>query len=88
LKTYNNKIGGLNNAQLKASIVVNNLYLGIEGTKTNFDNIRQFLFKLQGKEREQDEINELDQLDRELIKQAPTCKLRNQYYFTYFYSWH
>lgn len=86
MKTYNNKIGGLNNAQLKASIVVNNLYLGIEGTKTNLDNIRQFLFKLQGKEREQDDDNDLDQLDRELIKQVPTCKLRNQFNFIYFYS--
>jgi hypothetical protein len=83
LKTYNNKIGGLNNAQLKASIVVNNLYLGIEGTKTNLDNIHQFLFKLQGKERDQEEDNEMDQLDRELIKQAPTCKFRNQYHYIF-----
>ena len=69
------KIGGLNNAQLKPAIVVNNLYLGIEGTKTNLDNIRQYLFKLQGREVSQDD--ELDQLEKEMNKRAPICKLRN-----------
>lgn len=82
MKTYNLKIGGLNNAQLKANIVVNNLYLGIEGTKTNLDNISQYLFKLQGREVSQED--ELDQLEKEMQKRSPICKLRNEFTFTIF----
>lgn len=79
MKTYNQKFGGLNNAQLKAGIVVNNLYLGIEGTKTNLDNIREYLFKLQGREVGQED--ELDQLEKEMQKQSPSCKLRHEFTF-------
>jgi ribosomal protein S2 len=66
------KIGGLANSKLKPAIQVNNLYLGIEGTKTNLENIRQFLEKLQGTD--QSKNDEFDQLEKELNKHTPACK--------------
>ena len=35
---------------MKPTIVMNNLYLGIEGNKTNFDNMKAYLDKLAGKD--------------------------------------
>ena len=72
LKAYSLKIGGLANSKLKPAIQVNNLYLGIEGTKTNLENIRQFLEKLQGTD--QGKNDEFDQLEKELSKHTPACK--------------
>ena len=72
LKTYGSKIGGLSQAQLKPGIVIPNLYLGIEGTKTNIQNIKEYLLKLQDKEARA--VSEYDQLEKELMKQAPVGK--------------
>lgn len=69
LKAYSSKIGGLGALRLKPTIVLNNFYLGIEGTKTNLENIRQYLDKLQGSE--DDSNNAYDQLEKELMRQAP-----------------
>lgn len=70
LKEYSSKVGGLPKGQLKSGIVINNLYLGIEGTQTNLDNIRQYLIKLEGKDIKPSE--DYDQLEQELIKHAST----------------
>lgn len=73
LKAYSNKIGGLIGTQLRPGIVANNLYLGIEGNKTNMDNIKQFLIKLQGGGTQRND--DYDQLEKELMKQTPgICK--------------
>ena len=68
LKAYSLKVGGLTQAQLKPGIVINNPNIGIEGNRTNLDNIKQYLLKLEGREPRPTE--EYDQLEKELIKQT------------------
>lgn len=70
MKDYSSKIGGLPKGQLKPAIVTNNFYIGVEGTQTNLDNIRQYLGKLEGADSKPSE--DYDQLEQELIKHAST----------------
>lgn len=55
--------------QLKPGIVINNLYLGIEGTKTNINNIKEYILKLQGRDKQNN--HEFDELEKELMNQVP-----------------
>lgn len=71
LKAYERKLGGLSSSQIKPNIIINNLHLGIEGSKTNVQNIKEYLDKLQGKEPVKS--NEYDQLEKELLKQTPSA---------------
>lgn len=81
LKAYGSKIGGLGALQLKPAIVLNNFYLGIEGTKNNLENIRQYLHKLQGDD--VDKNGTYDQLEQELMKQASGVGMLQLYFLTF-----
>ena len=79
LKEYSSKIGGLTKGQIKPGIVINNLYLGIEGSKTNLDNIKEYLQRLEGSDIKSSE--DYDQLEQELIKHASTVGKNKKYSF-------
>jgi hypothetical protein len=69
LKTYNQKIGGLTSFQLRPTIVLENLYLGVEAKKTNLENIREYLLKLTSNQEGSKQPD--DQLEQELMRQSP-----------------